>query len=180
MHENVLRKWVKELSADPAQAFPGAGQMKPDQLEIDRLRREVSKLRAERDILKKGPLLTLRGSRYEVRFHREAPIRLTGGMAMRSLGCLAVGLSRLAQAASQRTCSGGRSDHAEGSLKLRRECSHLWRAAGLARCSGRRCIVWTAQDRMAQARRDITGAATSSWSSERRGRTVGLACFECA
>ena len=23
VHENVLRKWVKELSADPAQAFPG-------------------------------------------------------------------------------------------------------------------------------------------------------------
>ena len=54
LHENVLRKWVKELSADPAQAFPGAGQMKPDQLEIDRLRREVSKLKAERDILKKA------------------------------------------------------------------------------------------------------------------------------
>ncbi len=54
VHENVLRKWVKELSADPAQAFPGAGQMKPDQLEIDRLQREVSKLKAERDILKKA------------------------------------------------------------------------------------------------------------------------------
>ena len=54
VHQNVLRKWVKELSADPAQAFPGAGQMKPDQLEIDRLRREVSKLKAERDILKKA------------------------------------------------------------------------------------------------------------------------------
>ena len=54
VHENVLRKWVKELSADPAKAFPGAGQMKPDQLEIDRLRREVSKLKAERDILKKA------------------------------------------------------------------------------------------------------------------------------
>ena len=54
VHENVLRKWVKDLSADPAQAFPGAGQMKPDQLEIDRLRREVSKLKAERDILKKA------------------------------------------------------------------------------------------------------------------------------
>jgi transposase len=28
--------------------------MKPEQLEIDRLRREVAKLRAERDILKKA------------------------------------------------------------------------------------------------------------------------------
>jgi transposase len=52
VHENVLRKWVKELAADPAQAFPGQGQMKPEQLEIERLRREVAKLKAERDILK--------------------------------------------------------------------------------------------------------------------------------
>ncbi len=54
VHENVLRKWVKEFRADPQQAFPGHGQMKPEQLEIERLRREVIKLKAERDILKKG------------------------------------------------------------------------------------------------------------------------------
>ena len=36
------------------QAFPGRGQMKPDQLEVERLRREVQKLKAERDILKKA------------------------------------------------------------------------------------------------------------------------------
>jgi transposase len=50
----VLRKWVKELATDPGQAFPGNGQMKPEQIEIDRLRREVTKLEAERDILKKA------------------------------------------------------------------------------------------------------------------------------
>ena len=33
-HENVLRKWVKEFGSDPVQAFPGHGQMKPEQLEI--------------------------------------------------------------------------------------------------------------------------------------------------
>jgi transposase len=51
--ENVLRKWVKELATDPGQAFFANGQMKPEQIEIDRLRREVRKLKAERDILKK-------------------------------------------------------------------------------------------------------------------------------
>ena len=68
VHENVVRKWVKEFGADPKQAFPGHGQMKPEQLEIDRLRREVAKLRAERDILKKAaaclasaPLRRIRG-----------------------------------------------------------------------------------------------------------------------
>jgi transposase len=54
LHENMLRRWVKELASDPAQAFPGQGQLKPDQLEVERLRREVAKLKAERDILKKA------------------------------------------------------------------------------------------------------------------------------
>src|SRR4030081_3577686 len=53
VHENVLRKWVKEFGSDAVQAFPGHGQMKPEQLEIERLRREGNKLKAERDILKK-------------------------------------------------------------------------------------------------------------------------------
>jgi transposase len=54
LHENVLRKWVREQAADPGSAFPGHGQMKPEQMEIERLRREVAKLKAERDILKKA------------------------------------------------------------------------------------------------------------------------------
>jgi transposase len=54
VHENVLRKWAKEFGSDPRQAFPGHGQQKPEQLEIDRLRREVTKLKAERDILKEA------------------------------------------------------------------------------------------------------------------------------
>ena len=54
INHNMLRRWVKELGADPAHAFPGLGQMKPEQLEIERLRKEVAKLKAERDILKKA------------------------------------------------------------------------------------------------------------------------------
>ena len=54
VHENVLRKWVREASADPQHAFPGQGVMKPEQAEIERLRKEVAKLKMERDILKKA------------------------------------------------------------------------------------------------------------------------------
>lgn len=54
LHENVLRKWVRQFADDPQHAFPGHGQMKPEQLEIERLRKEVAKLKAERDILKKA------------------------------------------------------------------------------------------------------------------------------
>jgi transposase len=52
--ESVLRRWIRESEADPRHAFPGQGQMRPEQQEIDRLRREVAKLKAERDILKKA------------------------------------------------------------------------------------------------------------------------------
>jgi transposase len=63
IHENMLRRWAKELTADPAQAFPGHGQSKLEQLEIERLRREVAKLRAERDILKKAAAFFAREAR---------------------------------------------------------------------------------------------------------------------
>ena len=54
VHQSQLRSWVKELADDPQHAFPGKGQMKPEQLEIAQLKREVIKLKAERDILKKA------------------------------------------------------------------------------------------------------------------------------
>lgn len=54
VHENVLRKWLREQASDPQQAFPGKGVMKPEAAEIERLKRENAKLRMERDILKKA------------------------------------------------------------------------------------------------------------------------------
>lgn len=54
IHENVLRKWVRQYRDDPAHAFPGAGQMKPEQAEVAQLKSEIRKLKAERDILKKA------------------------------------------------------------------------------------------------------------------------------
>jgi transposase len=62
LHVNVLRKWILEQKANPESAFPGHGQMKPEQLEIERLRREVVKLKAERDILKKAAAYFARDS----------------------------------------------------------------------------------------------------------------------
>jgi transposase len=54
VHPTQLRNWVKQLADDPQHAFPGHGQMKPEQLEIAQLKREVIRLKAERDILKKA------------------------------------------------------------------------------------------------------------------------------
>ena len=52
--ETMVRTWVKELGQDPQNAFPGKGVMKPEQAEIERLKKEVAKLKMERDILKKA------------------------------------------------------------------------------------------------------------------------------
>lgn len=54
VHENLLRRWVKQLEDDPLEAFPGHGKMKAAEAEIARLKRKVQKLKAERDILKKA------------------------------------------------------------------------------------------------------------------------------
>lgn len=54
VHATVLRRWIRQYGNDPAGAFPGKGQMTPADDEVRRLRREVAKLKAERDILKKA------------------------------------------------------------------------------------------------------------------------------
>jgi transposase len=50
---NLVGRWVREHAADQQQAFPGQGQMKPADAEMDRLRKENIKLKAERDLLEK-------------------------------------------------------------------------------------------------------------------------------
>lgn len=54
VHENVPRKWVRELREEPQEAFPGNGKQMAQDAELARLRKEVAKLKMERDILKKA------------------------------------------------------------------------------------------------------------------------------
>ncbi len=82
-----LRNWVKQLADDPQHAFPGHGHMKPEQLEIAQLKREVLRLKAERDILKKAAAY-FATNRHEVRFRCEAPGDLASGMVVRGARCL--------------------------------------------------------------------------------------------
>ena len=54
LHVIVLRRWVHEFGSSVSDAFPGKKLMKPEDEEVRNLRREVAKLKAERDILKKA------------------------------------------------------------------------------------------------------------------------------
>jgi transposase len=54
INPNMLRRWKRE-SADQANgAFPGNGRLSPEQEELHRLRAENTRLRLEREILKKA------------------------------------------------------------------------------------------------------------------------------
>jgi transposase len=59
--KSVLCLWVKELTADPEQAFPGKGRLKDRDEELRRLQRENEGLRQEREILKKALAIFSKG-----------------------------------------------------------------------------------------------------------------------
>ena len=54
LRPDMLRRWRRQYEEDPTQAFPGKGHLKPQDEEVRQLRREVARLREEREILKKA------------------------------------------------------------------------------------------------------------------------------
>ena len=48
--ESVLRRWMREAAAAPVTAFPGNGQQRAELAEIAVLKKEIAKLKAERDM----------------------------------------------------------------------------------------------------------------------------------
>ena len=54
IHVNLLRTWMRTATSDAAAAATGRQSAKSGQAELTRLRKEVTTLRMERDILKKA------------------------------------------------------------------------------------------------------------------------------
>ena len=57
IRDTVLGRWKQEYEKDRQNAFPGQGQLKPEDEELRQLRRENARLRMERDILKKAAVI---------------------------------------------------------------------------------------------------------------------------
>lgn len=53
----LLRRWKIRFQAEGQEAFPGQGKLPPAEDELRRLRAEIVRLKAERDILKKATAL---------------------------------------------------------------------------------------------------------------------------
>jgi len=57
----LLGRWKQEYEQEQENAFPGQGQLKPED-ELRQLRKENARLRMERDILKKAAVIFSKGS----------------------------------------------------------------------------------------------------------------------
>jgi transposase len=56
LHANMRRKWKRKLAPQGESACPGNGRLRPEQEALQRLRQENTRLRMEREIVKKAAL----------------------------------------------------------------------------------------------------------------------------
>ena len=73
---NLVGRWKRQLEMEESGAFPGNGQLTPDQQRIKDLEKEVRRLRMEKDILKKATAIygahSLCRKDHEISIHRSA------------------------------------------------------------------------------------------------------------
>jgi transposase len=50
----IISRWIREMKQDPEEAFPGKGRLKLRDQELQSLKKELEKVKRERDILKKA------------------------------------------------------------------------------------------------------------------------------
>ncbi len=63
IHPNVIHRWKREHLEDTEDAFPGKGYMKPEAEEMRRLKKRLTDVTEERDILKKALAIFSKHSR---------------------------------------------------------------------------------------------------------------------
>ena len=63
IHPNNLSRWVQEFKQNGNAAFPGKGNQLPEDEEIRRLKKALTSVKAERDILKKALAIFSRHSK---------------------------------------------------------------------------------------------------------------------
>lgn len=54
VHYSTVRDWVISYKQDGSSSFPGSGNLKPEDEEIRKLRRQLADLKEENEILKKA------------------------------------------------------------------------------------------------------------------------------
>ena len=63
IHENTVYKWVQQYSDDPEQAFPGSGNLKPDDENLRKAQRRIKELENDVSILKQAAVYFAKNSK---------------------------------------------------------------------------------------------------------------------
>lgn len=53
IHENTLYKWINQYNTHKENAFPGSGNLRPEDEELRKLKKRVTDLEMENELLKK-------------------------------------------------------------------------------------------------------------------------------
>lgn len=53
IHENTLYKWINQYNTHKENAFPGSGNLRPEDEELRKLKKRVADLEMENELLKK-------------------------------------------------------------------------------------------------------------------------------
>ena len=54
IRKDLLYTWIRKYKSDPQNSFPGKGNLKPEDEQLRKLKRELADVKEERDILKKA------------------------------------------------------------------------------------------------------------------------------
>ena len=63
IHETTIYKWIQQYKSDPEHAFPGSGNLKPDEDEIRKAQRRIKELENEVAILKQAAVYFAKNSK---------------------------------------------------------------------------------------------------------------------
>jgi transposase len=63
LHVNTIYKWAEQYKTDPDNAFPGSGNMKPNDADLMKAKRRIRELEEENEILKKAAAYFAKNSR---------------------------------------------------------------------------------------------------------------------
>jgi transposase len=131
IHPNLLRAWVRQFAAGSWERTAGKPLKGEQQQEIERLRRELQRVKTERDILNKAVAYFAKDPR-EVWLYGTTSVDLAGSHDVSDASGVTRRVLRMAHASAEPTCIGGRSPKRPDSHELPGKRQHLWQPARMA------------------------------------------------
>ncbi len=130
---SVLKRWVDKTKEGRYEPTPSKPLKSESQSELEAVKRELARVKMERDIPKKGRSATSRRPRREVRLHRQTSRGVAGSCAVSGPRRLCKRILRVARSATEQALRRQRQAHRAHPAELRGPRPDLWQPPRLAR-----------------------------------------------